>query len=153
MAMRKAWTVANWVMAVVFGLSLAVQINDPDPLRWILLYAAAAAVCVLEARRRTPWPVAAGVALIALLSAAWIGRDARFVPIRSLFAEWEMRDTAVEEEREIGGLLIVMVWTTAVAIVARRGVRGRAGSLAGSEPDTSVHKPSVTTANQEGRES
>ena len=36
MPQTKAWTIANWVMALIFLFSLVVQFNDPGPLRWML---------------------------------------------------------------------------------------------------------------------
>jgi hypothetical protein len=48
----------NWLMAALFGLSAVLQYNDPDPLSWIALYAAAAAACVLWGLRRATWPLA-----------------------------------------------------------------------------------------------
>ncbi|MEO7822999.1 MAG: transmembrane 220 family protein, partial [Gemmatimonadaceae bacterium] len=41
-------------MLLMFVFSTAVQLNDPDPLAWMAIYAAAAAVCGLEIRRRGP---------------------------------------------------------------------------------------------------
>ena len=119
----KPWTAANWLMAALFGLSAIVQLNDPDALRWILVYAAAATIAVLEARRAMRWPAAVIVMLAAVGSAVWIGSDLQPAPLGSLFEEWEMRDTAVEETREIGGLLIVAFWMAAVGVAA--GMRAR----------------------------
>jgi hypothetical protein len=120
-------------MAALFVFSALVQINDPDPLRWIAVYAVAALVCVLEARRTTPWPVAAAAAAIALLTAVLIARDLDFAPVASLFEQWEMRDTSIEETREVGGLLIVAVWMTVVALAAAFRAR-RASSRAAATP-------------------
>lgn len=122
----RLWTAANWTMAGLFALSLVVQLNDPDPLRWILLYGAAAVVCGLEARRARSWPFAAVLVLVSLAWAAWIAADLEIVPVATLFDTWEMRDTAVEETREVGGLLIVAAWSAAVVIAAWR--RSRASS-------------------------
>jgi hypothetical protein len=41
--------IAYWTLAVVFALFAAVQYNDPDPLRWILLYGLVAVHFVLAA--------------------------------------------------------------------------------------------------------
>ncbi|MGH7506645.1 MAG: transmembrane 220 family protein [Longimicrobiales bacterium] len=137
MRTRKAWTWANWAMAGLFGLSVVVQFNDPDPLRWIVLYGCAVFICSLEARRGAPWQAAAVVALIALIPAALIARGLDAVPVGDLFAEWEMQDNRVEETREVGGLLIVAVWMTIVMVVAlararrRRHTRASATGVAG----------------------
>lgn len=125
MVHTKAWTIANWVMALVFLFSLVVQFNDPDPIRWMLIYAAALAVTVLEARRRAPWPLAAVVGTIALAAAFVIANGLDMVPFADLFAQWEMTGTEVEETREIGGLWIVAGWMLVCALVAWRRARAR----------------------------
>jgi hypothetical protein len=130
---HRLWTAANGIMAALFVFSAVVQVNDPDPLRWILLYGLAALVCVLEARRTMPWPVAAAAAAVALVAAVLIARDLDFAPVASLFEQWEMRDTSIEETREVGGLLIVAAWMTVVAAVAAL----RAGHGAARMPTSS----------------
>ena len=50
----KLWTAANALMLPLFVLSVVVQYNDPDPIRWMSIYGAAAVVCGLELRRKTP---------------------------------------------------------------------------------------------------
>jgi hypothetical protein len=126
---RHFWTLANGIMLVMFLFSAAVQLNDPDPLIWIAIYGAAALVCGMEIRRRTPVWAPVAVALIALVWAASLYFGARDVPISSLFAEWEMRDVRVEEAREMYGLAIVAVWMIVIATVTwtRAKTRRRAG--------------------------
>ena len=118
MKRSRVWTAANWVMAVLFVFSAVVNLNDPDPLRWIALYGFAALVAGFEARRGAPWPVAAAAALVAVSAAFLIARDLDFAPVASLFDQWEMRDTSIEETREVGGLLIVACWMAIVTIAA-----------------------------------
>lgn len=119
--MTRVWPVANATMLALFLFAAAVQYNDPDPFVWMAIYVAAAAVCATEARRRTPPWLAAGVMTAALLWAASIAyRASGLAPLASLFAEWEMRDAAVEEAREMYGLLIVGVWMLAITIAAIR---------------------------------
>jgi hypothetical protein len=114
------WTLANGIMLLMFLFSAAVQFNDPDPLRWIGIYGAAAAVSGLEIRRRAPAWAPAAVALIALVWAASLYYRAHDVPISSMFAEWEMRDLRVEEAREMYGLTIVGVWMIVIVSVVWR---------------------------------
>jgi hypothetical protein len=130
MARTKVWSVANWTMAALFVFSIVVQFNDPDPFRWMLIYALAAAVCVLEARRGSPWAAAAAVGSVALIAAFWIANGLDMVPVADLFAQWEMRDTQVEETREVGGLWIIAGWMLPVTLVAWRRSRRRAGRMA-----------------------
>lgn len=118
--------ILNLLMAAVFVFGAIVQINDPDPIPWIAIYLVAAGVCVL-ASRRTPalWQPAA-VALISLVWALTIElQEGGRAPFLDLFAEWEMRDVAVEETRETYGLIIIGVWMLVVAaqvLKARRGI-------------------------------
>jgi len=120
MPKSKAWTIANWVMAAIFLFSLIVQFNDPDPIRWMLIYAAAMVVAVLEARRRGHWTAAAVVGIVAFVAAFIIANDLDMVPVGDLFAQWEMSGTEVEETREVGGLWIVAGWMLFVTFAAWR---------------------------------
>jgi hypothetical protein len=108
----------NWLMAVLFGLSAALQYNDPDPLSWIALYAAAAAACVLWGLRRVAWPVAALVAAIALAWAALLLPDVLgHVGPSDLFLRMSEKGGRVEIGREIGGLLIVTAWMLVLLVL------------------------------------
>ena len=108
---------ANGAMAALFVFAAAVQVNDPDPLRWMALYLAAAAACVLALLHRLPrWvPVVVGLAAL-----AWAATLAPHVLGRVGWGEmveaWEMKDVRVEEGRETYGLLIVAVWMTVLAL-------------------------------------
>jgi hypothetical protein len=111
------------LFAALFLFGAAVQYNDPDPLRWVLIYLAAAIVAILAAMGRAPRVGAAIVGAFASLwaaslSPAVVGR----VPFLRMFESWEMKDVRVEESREMYGLLLI---ATAMAIVAVAGSRGR----------------------------
>ena len=117
--MRHLWTAANGLMLFAFVFSVIVQFNDPDPLLWATIYTLAAIVCGLELWRRTPplLPTAiaiAAVAWAATLAPGVIGE----VPFRSMFAEFEMANIAVEESREMYGLLLIAMWMIAVAVAS-----------------------------------
>jgi hypothetical protein len=120
---KRFWTVANAIMLLMFLFSAVVQFNDPDPIVWIAIYGAAAAVCGFEIRRPTPMWVPVAVALVAVGWAGTLYFRAHDVPISSLFAQWEMRDIRVEEAREMYGLAIVGVWM--IVIVTVRTMRAR----------------------------
>lgn len=118
---------ANGVMAALFAFAAAVQYNDPDPLRWIALYLAAAAACVLAVLRRMPRWLPLGVGLAALVWAAMLsphvlGR----VGMGEMVQAWEMKDVRVEEGREMYGLLIVAGWMAVLALTEWRRHRGSA---------------------------
>jgi hypothetical protein len=125
---ERFWTLANGIMLLMFLFSAAVQFNDPDPVVWMGIYGAAAAVCGLEIRRRAPAWAAAALALIALVWAGSLYYRAQEVPISSLFAEWEMRDLRIEEAREMYGLTIVGVWMIVIVSVGWRRARAAASS-------------------------
>jgi len=112
----RLWTAANVVMLLMFVFSTIVQFNDPDAPVWIAIYTAAAVLCFLEIRRRAPLWFAVGVLVIAFAWSAYIGQRVHGIGFFSLFAHWEMKDIHVEEAREMYGLLIVAVWSTAVAV-------------------------------------
>lgn len=114
-------------MFLVFGFSAAVQVNDPDPLRWIVIYLLAGAACVLSFTRRVRVWFPALVAVIALAwSATLVPRVWGRVPFGDMFGAFEMRDLGVEESREMYGLGIVAVWMAVVAIRAARASKTRA---------------------------
>jgi hypothetical protein len=111
----KSWTAANVLLTLMFAFSVAVQVNDPDPVAWMAMYAAAAAVCLMEVRRKAPWWAACGVGIVALIWAGTIApRVLGVVPFAAMFEEFEMKNAGVEESREMYGLLIVALWMLAV---------------------------------------
>src|SRR5262245_15861104 len=112
--------VANWLMIAAFLFSVAVQYNDPDPIRWMLIYGLAALACILQLRGRLPWHLAAAVGVVALgwaasLAPGVIGKTS----FGAMFQSFEMIDTTVEEAREMGGLLIVAFWMAMLVVVSR----------------------------------
>ena len=119
-----AWTVANAVLLLAFAASVIVQLNDPDPLGWMAIYGVAAAVCGLELKRRTRVWLPALLAAVALAWAATIApRVLGKVPFGAMFEAFEMKDLAVEESREMYGLLLIGVWMAAVSLAAWRRQR------------------------------
>ncbi|MCI0421225.1 MAG: transmembrane 220 family protein [Acidobacteria bacterium] len=102
---------ANWVMTATFLFSAAVQYNDPDPVRWMLIYGLGALACILSLRNRLRWQLPAAVGTTAL---GWAASLAPSVIGKTTFGEmlqsFHMTNTVVEEAREMGGLFIVAVW-------------------------------------------
>ena len=130
--MRHLWSAANALMLLAFIFSVIVQFNDPDPLLWAAIYTLAAIVCALELRRRTPAALPAAIALAALAWAATLApRVIGNVPFASMFAEFEMANIAVEESREMYGLVLIALWMIAIAGAAwrRRSAVQKAGLL------------------------
>ena len=114
----RAWKAADALFLLMFVFSVVVQVNDPDPLPWIAIYGAASIACLLSLVGRLPWWFAVITGLMALAWAATIApRVIGQVPFLDMFAEFEMRDIAVEESREMYGLLIIGGW---MAVVGHR---------------------------------
>lgn len=115
------WTVANIIAALLFAASVAVQINDPDPLPWVAIYGGAAIIALLECVRRVRPVFPALLSLTALGWAASIApRVIGKVPFAEMFDAFEMKNVGVEESREMYGLLLVALWMAVVAFAGRR---------------------------------
>ena len=52
---RIAWKVADVLFLLMFAFSVVVQVNDPDPLAWMVIYGAAALACLLSLLGKLPW--------------------------------------------------------------------------------------------------
>lgn len=121
----RGFRVASAVMAALFAFAAAVQVNDPDPIRWAALYGTACAVSLAAALSRIPAPAVCGA--VSLIAFAWAAAILADGPGPSdylrMFDAWEMRSEPIEEAREASGLLIVGVWMavlTVRAVTARR---------------------------------
>lgn len=60
----KTFTIVHLLLAAVFLVFALLQFNDPDPLRWVLVYTSIAASCVLAAFGRFPKGWLWGVTLL-----------------------------------------------------------------------------------------
>jgi len=103
--------ITNFVLALIFLLFAFVQINDPDPVLWILIYGNMAVICVL-AMFRLHYIYWLGATLIfysiyavMLLGSAWQWLQS---PDRSLLFDdiAKMQNIYIEETREFLGLVI-----------------------------------------------
>jgi hypothetical protein len=113
--------VLNGVMSVLFLVAVAVQHNDPDPIRWMAIYGLAGLACALALAGRLPRvvPVLVGVAALAWAATIAPGVVGR-VSVGELFESYAMKSAPVEEAREMGGLLIVTAWMGVLALVGSR---------------------------------
>lgn len=119
--MSRGWLIANGAMAVLFAVSAALQYNDPDPLGWAAIYAAAAAACVQAGRHRRDWIVPALVLLAALLWLATLTPDVLDqVAPGDLVKSMDDKGGSAELAREAGGLAIVAAWMAVVTVRTRR---------------------------------
>ena len=115
----------NLVLAVMFMLFAFVQINDPDPLLWIAIYGAMAAICVMAAFRYYIRPLlwillACFVVYMFILWPGvreWLQQD----DLGILFDEgMKMQFHYIEESREFLGLLICIIVLTVQIMRSRR---------------------------------
>jgi hypothetical protein len=114
------------LMAALFAFGAVVQLNDPDPLRWVAIYAATAAPSTVAALRGSVaprWTLPVGTA-----AAVWgvsLALDVEsLVDYRSMFDAWEMQSVSIEIAREASGLFMIAVWMGALSFRGRR-TRGR----------------------------
>jgi Transmembrane family 220, helix len=111
---------ANWVMTAAFLFSVAVQYNDPDPLRWMLIYGLAVLACGLKEAGWLRWYLPAAVSATALgWAASLLPRVLGRTTFAEMFQSFHMINTVVEEAREMGGILIVAAWMAVLAVVSR----------------------------------
>lgn len=117
--------ITNLVLAALFLLFAFVQINDPDPLLWIVIYGAMAAVCVMAAFRYyikpLLWILLAGfiVYMVVLIPGMqqWLAQPDKSV----LFDEgMKMQNLYIEESREFLGLLICLIVLVVQIVRARK---------------------------------
>ena len=118
------WRAADAVMLLLFTFGAVVQVDDPDPVRWIAVYALAAAACLLSLLGRMHWALSALLCAITLAWAATLApRVVGRVPFGEMFGAFEMRNVGIEESREMYGLLIIAAWTAVLALRAWRAPR------------------------------
>ena len=119
----RGWRAADAVMLLLFTFGAIVQVNDPDPARWIAVYALAALACLLSLLGRMHWTFAAILCLVALAWAATlVPRVVGRVPFGDMFGAFEMKNVGIEESREMYGLLIIAAWMAVLALRARRAL-------------------------------
>jgi lipoprotein signal peptidase len=117
--------VVNFLLAVVFLIFAFLQINDPDPLIWILLYGAMAVVCIMAVF--SYYPLRFMFALLVVYVgysvnyfdgvSEWLRQDNK----AALFDELaKMEYWWIEEAREFLGLMICVIVLVGYIIQARR---------------------------------
>ena len=113
-------------MCALFLLSVLVQWNDPDPVRWMAMYGVAFAICLaIGLRARLPAMAPLLAAVVALAWAIAIIDGGRTTGYSHMFDSWEMQSANVELAREATGLLIVGVWMIVIAVAQRYGAGKR----------------------------
>jgi hypothetical protein len=112
----------NVLFGLAFVLAASVQLNDPDPVRWVLVYLSAAALTVLFHVGRMDWRTSAALSAITVVWASTLIPTviAHPPPLSEVFGDVKMYAPGVEEAREAGGLLLVSVWVGALTLAVRR---------------------------------
>jgi hypothetical protein len=119
----------SFVMSAFFFISAALQRNDPDPLVWIAIYIIAGMASLLAAlaiRGSTDWMQTArfltgSIGLIALAAALLRARSALpHLTLVHLFESMKAETPAIEESRELFGLLLIAAWNAALFLWLRR---------------------------------
>lgn len=80
----------NYFFILLFFFSAAVQYNDPEPIRWMAIYLAAAALSILFALQKLSWKFAVLLAGIAILWALTIIPDLTAHGFRNMFSDVSM---------------------------------------------------------------
>lgn len=111
----------SYVMAALLFVCVALQYNDPDPIRWMAIYGAGAIVSVVLPSRRA---VATVAIVLGVATAVWAGALVLEVwdkiELSDLKDKMSEKGGAVEVGREAGGLGIQAVWLVIGGVVRRR---------------------------------
>lgn len=103
--------IASYVMGALLVFCVALQYNDPDPIRWMAMYGAAAIVALLLPAKKQLVPAGYLVAAVALVWGAYLLYDVwGRMEVPDLINKMSEKGGAVEEGRESGGLAIAAVW-------------------------------------------
>ena len=119
-----AFRYINYVVALLLGLSAIAQINDPDPLFWILVYGSGALASILYAINKIHWIPAIILAVIAGMWAVTIIPDLTTTGFKNLFKEIGMQYVGVEAAREFSGLMIIALWSLVLAVKSKEDKTG-----------------------------
>lgn len=107
-----AWFLyASYVMAALLAVCVALQYNDPDPIRWMAIYGVAMVIAAVLPSKKSLVPVGFVVGAITLAWAAYLLYDVwGRMEVTDLVDKMSEKGGAVEEGRESGGLAIAGVW-------------------------------------------
>ncbi|MGC1244436.1 MAG: transmembrane 220 family protein [Chryseosolibacter sp.] len=117
--------ILNLLFAILFIVFAFVQINDPDPVVWILIYGAMAVTCILAAFRQYYYPLLIGLLVIyAAYSFVFFPGVVEWLHSadKSLLFDdiAKMQYPYIEESREFLGLSICMFVLLMHMLQARR---------------------------------
>ena len=115
----------NLLLALMFVVFAFLQINDPDPVIWILIYGAMAVVCILAAFKVYS-KIALAIMLLGLVAYSFVFIDGVMEwfaqPDKSVLFDdvMKMEYPYIEESREFLGLLICAVVLIVHLILSRK---------------------------------
>jgi len=106
--------ILSFILAVMFVVFAFVQVNDPDPIIWILIYGVMAVICVLAAFGIYPRKFMIGLAIAYTLYSIyyfpgvreWLQHDEKSLLFDNLA---KMEFSYIEESREFLGLMICVI--------------------------------------------
>jgi hypothetical protein len=97
-------------LAVLFAISVGLQVNDPDPIRWMAIYGAAGVTIGILPARRSLSLVAFAIGLFAAGWGAYLAQQViNVIHFSDLWLKMTEKGGAVEVGREAGGLTIVAI--------------------------------------------
>ena len=106
--------IVNFILAIMFLLFAFVQINDPDPVIWILIYGAMAVLCIMAIFEFYPTKFTIGLLVLYILYSIvyvpgvleWLRQDNKAMLFDDVA---KMQYPYVEEAREFLGLWICII--------------------------------------------
>jgi hypothetical protein len=119
--------ILNLLLALMFMAFAFVQVNDPDPIIWIVIYGVMAVTCILAAFglyfRKAMWVMLAALAAYSLFYIGGVKEWLMSEDKAALFDELaKMEHLYIEETREFLGLMICLI--TLVFHLVRSARRG-----------------------------
>ncbi|XP_070790674.1 transmembrane protein 220 [Pituophis catenifer annectens] len=118
----RLWRLSNLIMAVFFGLAGAVQINDPDPGLWIVVYSVPASLALVVSLNPSVTDNILWRSISDLHSAACVMGSA--VLGYALVTTAQNNILHEEEGRELFGLVIVTAWMSLCRNSAKNSLGG-----------------------------
>ena len=117
--------IVNFILAIMFLLFAFVQINDPDPVIWILIYGAMAVLCIMAIFEFYPTKFTIGLLVLYVLYSIvyipgvleWLRQENKTMLFDDVA---KMQYPYIEEAREFLGLLICIIVLITLVFRARR---------------------------------
>jgi len=117
--------IVNFILAIMFLLFAFVQINDPDPIIWILIYGAMAVLCIMAIFEFYPTKFTIGLLVLYVLYSIvyipgvfeWLRQENKTMLFDDVA---KMQYPYIEEAREFLGLLICIIVLITLVFRSRR---------------------------------